>query len=147
VIHNPISSDPDVAQAVEDFAPTVAEIQRREKALLRLDPTDQQRAAEARFIQTMHDDVALRAERIGMTGPGLVQLITAQLSTVARRGRAAPERETSRTLLDAYTNALAAETEAQRAVNAARLKLTDAQAARRAAEEAYRTYSAGPVVL
>jgi 2-methylaconitate cis-trans-isomerase PrpF len=127
-------NDPDLQQAIADLLP-MADKLRREGARLLNEQNDGYRRAITVNIRDLTSMIALRAERIGTTGPALTEILNAVLDTRARRGRKAPAGDTRRTLMTRYAEAMAQEETAKAAALAA-AEAAQAAADHRAAVEA-----------
>jgi hypothetical protein len=135
--------DPDVADSVKQFRPTVLEIRQRSAALIKLNPDgDHYKSAKA-AIDDLVSTMALRCRRLCITVDTLMMLVNDDLDATARRGRAAPAGPTVRTLMARVTSAQAEEVQAKTELANAKLKVEAAAAARVAAEQAYGAYGAG----
>lgn len=141
--HDIITADPDIAQAIVDLREVGDELRRRSATLLRLPEQSGDARLERSAVIDLQSRIDLRAERLGISGAALTALINDDLNDRARRGRGAPSRPTSRTLMDEVTNAQAREADAHRALSAAQIEVKASTAARLAAEEAYRVYAQG----
>ena len=135
-MHDP---DPDLAQAIVDLLPMVAEIRRLTKRLVTLKDDARDRRGVERQIQHQMEFIILRAERLQMSPAALLVRLTAELDAKARRGRPAPMRETSRSLRAAHEKALIALQSATAQVKNWSAKVEEALAAVAATEEAMRT--------
>lgn len=125
--HEIPSRDPDLEQAIDDLLP-VARVLRSKSARLIGEQNEIHRRAITADARDLYARIALRAERIGTTGPALVELLNILIDSQARRGKPAPAGDTSRTLLTRTTEAFARE-------EAAHAALTDAQAELKAATQ------------
>lgn len=135
--------DPDVADSVKQFRPTVLEIRQRSAALIKLNPDGNHYKSAKSVIDDLVSTMALRCRRLGITVDTLMMLVNDDLDATARRGRAAPAGPTVRTLMARVTSAQAEEVQAKADLAAAKLKVDAAAAARIAAEQAYGAYGAG----
>jgi hypothetical protein len=136
MIMETMTADPDIEQAISDFLPFAAEIRDRSARVQKLKPGSDARRAEAGQIRHLMNDIETRAMRIGITGEALMVLLNDALDARARRGRGAPARPTSRSLL---TNLLNAE-------KAAEAEVSRCASALVAAQQAYSTYAGGKLV-
>ena len=96
--------------------------------------------------RALTSSVGLRAERIGYSPEGLLALINDALDNAARRGRGAPARPTSRTLLRSLTEATQCAEEARVRLKAAQDAVDVADRAVAAASEALRSFGGKPPV-
>jgi len=132
--HETLSGDPDLEQAIEDLLPVAQDLRVSSSRLIGLE--ERHRLPVQREVTELYGRIALRAERIGTTAAALVQILNAVLDVKARRGRAVPVGDTSRSLLNAATEAYAREGDAHRAVSAAQAELKAATDHRIAVEQA-----------
>lgn len=132
--HETLSGDPDIEQAITDLLSVAQDMRVRSSRLINLE--ERHREAAQREVTELYERIALRAARIGTTPAALVEILNAVLDVQARRGRSAPVGETSRTLLNAVTVAIAQEEDAHRALNAAQAAHMQATAHRVAVEQA-----------
>jgi hypothetical protein len=143
-MHETISADPDVEQAVEDLRPIVERMRGHSAAAMRLPANSTAQAAEQREVNHLFEFIQVRADRIGnITADGLLQLINVDIDSRSRRGRAAPAQPTKRTLMTAVSDAVGEEAVAKRNLTAAQVAYDAAQRKRRGAEDAYRAYGEG----
>jgi hypothetical protein len=153
VLHQPIPprapspideiEDPDVRQAVEDLREVGAELRQRSADYAQLPENSRHRPPALSRINELTSRIAVRADRLGMSTNGLLALVNDDINHRARRGRPAPSRVTSRTVLDDLTAAEAREQDAHRALTAAQIELRAATIARIAAAERASAYAAG----
>jgi hypothetical protein len=146
MIMETMTADPDIEQAISDFLPFAAEIRDRSARVQKLKPGSDARRAEAGQIRHLMNDIETRAMRIGITGEALMVLLNDALDARARRGRGAPARPTSRSLLTNLLNAEAALAAAQAAEKAAEAEVSRCASALVAAQQAYSTYAGGKLV-
>jgi hypothetical protein len=146
MLHDQVSPDPDVEQAINDFLPTAAEIRDRSARLLKLAPGSDQRRSESQFIRQQMNDIGTRAARLGLSADALMVLLNDALDAKARRGRAAPVRPSPRSLMSNLLNAEAALQAAQLERQAAEAKVKACAAAVAAAQSAYSAYAGGRLV-
>jgi hypothetical protein len=146
MLHEQITPDPDVEQAIADFLPVVAEIWERTARLLKMKAGSPGRNAERQEVHELTTRVQARATRLGLTTDQLLVMVNDALDLRARRGRAAPARPTARTLLARVTADQAAVAESELQVRAAQAKLAASRAALNASEGAYRAWSGGKLV-
>jgi hypothetical protein len=135
--------DPDVAESVKQFRPTVLEIRQRSAALVKLGPDSKHYAPAKAMIDELVSIMALRCRRLGITIDTLMMLVNDDLDATARRGRPAPAGPTVRTLMARVNAAQADEAQAKQDLEAAKTKVETSAAARVAAEQAYAAYGAG----
>lgn len=145
MLHEQITPDPDVEQAVRDFLPVVAEIRDRTKRLLELKPRSPGRQAERAEVHELTTRIQARASRLGLTTDELMVMVNDALDLRVRRGRPAPARPTARSLLARVTHDQAVVAEAELQVRAADAKLAAARAALNASEGAYRAWAGQPL--
>lgn len=141
MLHQEITEDPDVAQAIADLTPVVLEIRERTKALAeakRLKP-DQRAAAEAEIAE-LFSRLDLRAERLQIDVAALLTMIN---DAVGRARGATAIIAPTVTLADAVTAAIAREGRAHAALSAAQIEVRAATAARIDAEREYAKHAAG----
>ncbi len=124
----PISEDPDLVQAIEDFAPAAMRARDLVARAIALPRGTQAREQLERDIRGELNGLDLRARRIGLTGAALFEVINAAVDMKARRGRPVPARDTSRTLLTNITNAHARVETAREGVKHAAAELAEAEA-------------------
>lgn len=146
MLHDTLTPDPDVEQAIQDFLPVAAEIRERSGRLLKLAPDSDQRRAESQFIRQQMNDIGTRASRLGLVTDALMVLLNDALDAKARRGRGAPARPSSRSLLSNLLNAEAALQGAMLEEQAAKAKVQACAAAVSAAQSAYSAYAGGRLV-
>ncbi len=132
--HETLSGDPDIEQAITDLLPVAQDLRVSSSRLIGLD--ERHREPAQREVAELYGRIALRAARIGTTPAALVEILNAVLDVKARRGRTAPVGETSRTLLNAVTVAIAQEEDAHRTLSAAQTALKQATEHRVAVEQA-----------
>lgn len=133
--HETLSEDPDLEQAISDLLPIAQSMRVKSSRLLSI-TVDRHRISAQSEISEMYSRIAVRAERIGITGAALVEILNAVLDARARSGRAAPTGDTSRTLLNALTLAQAREADAHRMLSAAQIEVRAATEQRVSAEQA-----------
>ncbi|KTF68657.1 hypothetical protein ACNFJ7_02065 [Sphingomonas sp. HT-1] len=75
MLTHPSLNDPDVLQAVDDFRAVVLEIRDITRPLVGMRYGDPRRAQIGAQVQSRFDDIDLRAERLGMSGLTLFELI------------------------------------------------------------------------
>lgn len=146
MLQTQIIADPDLEQAIADFLPTAAEIRDRSAKILKLPIESGYREVEAQQVRTLMADVITRAGRLGISGDAFMVLLNDALDAKARRGRDAPARPTSRSLLTNLVNAEAALRDAQLEHQTAAVKMRAAAKALAAAETAYRAFAGGSLV-
>lgn len=146
MLQEQITPDPDVEQAIRDFLPLAAEIRERSVRVLRMRPGSDARRLEAGDIRQKMNDIGTRAERLGLSLDAMMVLLNDALDAKARRGRAAPARPTSRTLVTNMINAEAALRNAQLEEQAASAKVKACAAALAAAQSAHAAYAGGKLV-
>lgn len=137
--HETFSDDPDLVQAIEDLLPIAADLRVQSSRLLAMPEDHHKRAAKGR-VRDLYETIALRAVRIGTRPDALLQILQAILDTKARRGRPVPAGDTSRTLLNKLTEAIAREEAARDALIAAEKEATSAINARISIELACDTF-------
>lgn len=142
-MHSPVIEDPDVRQAVEDFRDTILQVRKLSTEALELRADSPSRRSIENDVQRLMGDVALRAARLQLSTDTLVALINDDLDSRARRGRPAPTRVTTRTLMRDLNDAQAREETARLQLSAANIEMKAATAARIAAEERASTYGSG----
>jgi hypothetical protein len=135
--------DPDVADSVKQFRPTVLEIRQRSAALVKLPPDSRHYKPAKGMIDELVSLMALRCRRLGITVDTLMMLVNDDLDATARRGRAAPAGPTVRTLMARVNAAQAEEAQAKQDLEVAKAKVGACEVARVAAEQAYAAYGAG----
>ena len=91
--------DPDLDQAREDMLPRAARIRELSKRMLEQPEGSRARAGLQGDIQNQMSFIVTRASRLVMSPDALMAILNAELDGKARRGRPAPEHDTSRTLL------------------------------------------------
>ena len=122
-MHEQITADPDVEQAIRDLKPVVAELHQLEHELHTANLNERRREVVQEMIDDRMGRIRVRAERIGLSIDDLVALVAEKVNQRAWRGRGAPAQPTSRVLQTAVTNAKAK-------VVACDQKLAEAQKAR-----------------
>ncbi len=143
VMHSPVIEDPDVRQAVEDFRPVIAQVRQLSAEAIELRADSPTRRSIESDVQRLMSDVGLRASRLQLSTDALVALINDDLDSRARRGRPAPTRVTTRTLMRDLVQAKAREETARLELSAANIEMKAATAARVAAEERMNAYGSG----
>ena len=143
MVHQEITEDPDIAQAVEDFRAQVVEMRKLSAEAIKPGGVERYKESARNRCAEIMSGLGIRAQRIGLTADELLVFVNADLNHRARRGRGAPTRPTIRTLMDAVTDRTAEEATAHLELNAAQKKMRLATAARVAAEGAYAKYAAG----
>jgi hypothetical protein len=145
VLQQPITEDPDVADAVATFRPVVMDIRVRSAAMFALPAESADRAAVADVVTDLVAGMALRAERLGITLDDLFRLVNWDLAArPPAQGHAhAPTGAYLRELLDENTRAHAAEGRAHKELTAAQGRLRVATAERLAADRACAGWTAG----
>lgn len=145
MLYQPITEDPDVADAVALFRPTVIEIRVRSAELFGLDDNTPYRDHVDSQIQDLVATMALRCERLGITLDDLFRLVNADLATrPPAQGHAhKPIGEYERALVDENTRAHAAERVAAADVISAQQRLQAAANSRLDADRACAGYVAG----
>lgn len=145
MLHQPITEDPDVATAVEDFRSVVIEIRIRSNELFRLADDSPHRDLIRSQIEDRVADMTSRCERLAITIDDLFRLVNADLAArPPAQGHAhKPIGEFERHLLDENTRAHAAERQLQRELTALQGRIGDAADARIAADRACAGYVAG----
>lgn len=133
--HETLSEDPDLEQAITDLLPVAQALRVKSSRLLSI-TVDRHREAASNEIAEIYSRIEVRAERIGMNGAALVLVLNGVLDSRARRGRDAPTGETSRSLLNALTQAQAREADAHRMLSAAQIEVRSATEQRVAAQQA-----------
>lgn len=144
--HNIPSDDPDLAQAIEDLAPRAQYLREQSARLLELPQGSPHRRAVQSNIRDTMAAIDLRAQRIGTTGAALVEILNVFIDARARRGRAVPQVDTSRTLLTRLTDAIAQEDAAAQALRQAQTNHEIAIAQRRAVEQACEAFGIPRIV-
>lgn len=142
-MHSPVIEDPDVRQAIEDFRSTILQVRTLSAEAIQLRADSPARRSIENDVQRLMGDVALRASRLQLTTDALVALINDDLDSRARRGRPAPARVTTRTLMRDLNDAQAREETARLQLSAANIEMKAATAARVAAEERASAYGSG----
>ncbi len=99
--------DLDLEQALEDMLPRARRVRDLTIRMLEHDEGSRARTSLQGDIQEQMSFVLLRAERLNMAGDAFMLLLNAELDAKARRGRPAPTRDTSRTLLAQHEQAQA----------------------------------------
>jgi hypothetical protein len=145
VRHDRLSEDPDLAQAIEDLLPIAHEMRVATSRLL-AEPNAAYRRRGKDQIRELNNRIVCRALRVPIDAPALLTILNAILDTKARRGRPAPAGETSRTLLNAATEAVARVETAERAVKVAEAELAAARAHRVTVEEACEAFGIRRIV-
>ncbi len=125
MLHQAITEDPDVADAVELFRPTVIEIRVRSAELFTLDDRSPHRADVSNQIEDLVATMALRCERLSITLDDLFMMVNADLAARPPvQGHAhKPIGEYERALIDENTRAHAVERAANADVVAAQRRL------------------------
>lgn len=142
-MHSPVIEDPDVRQAVEDFRDTIAQVRALSAEAIQLRADSPTRRSIQNDVQRLMGDVGLRASRLHLSTDALVALINDDLDSRARRGRAAPVRVTTRTLMRDLNDAQAREETARLQLSAANIEMKAATDARVAAEQRLNAYGSG----
>jgi hypothetical protein len=145
VLHQPITEDPDVADAVATFRPVVMDIRARSAAMFALPTDSAERADVGDVITDLVAGMALRAERLDITLDDLFRLVNEDLAArPPARGHAfAPHGAYLRELLDENTRAHAAEARARKELTAAEARLKVATDERLTADRACAGWTAG----
>ena len=142
-MHSPVIEDPDVRQAVEDFRDTIAQVRALSAEAIQLRADSPTRRSIQNDVQRLMGDVGLRASRLHLSTDALVALINDDLDSRARRGRPAPVRVTTRTLMRDLNDAQAREETARLQLSAANIEMKAATDARVAAEQRLNAYGSG----
>ncbi len=142
-MQQPIIEDPDVAQSVRDLRAVAQELRDRTASIANLSEKSPHRRPAELHISDLYSRIALRADRHGITAEALLTLINDDLNARARRGRAAPQRQTTRTVGDRLLKARAREEHAHRQLSAWQIEVKTATAERVAAEQALAAYGIG----
>jgi len=139
------AEDPDLIQAIDDMTPIVLAMRKLSSALVREPEDSRHRVGLRRQMNDLTSRVTARASRIPMTGEALLVVINDALDNRARRGRDAPTRPSSRTLLRALTEAEQRVEAATRALAEAKDQLGNAERGLAAAADACRAWGAAPL--
>lgn len=142
-----IEIDPDVVQAITDLTPIVLALRRLSAALAKEPEDGRHRPNLERQIREMNQRITERAARIPMKGDALLRILNDALDNKARRGRHAPTRPSSRTLLRSLTEAQQARDLVQLEANDVAARLAAANRAVDAASEACRAWGAASLVV
>jgi hypothetical protein len=144
LLYQPITEDPDVADAVELFRPTVIEIRVRSAELFSLGDTSPHRDDVRGQIEDLVATMALRCERLDITLDDLFRMVNADLAARPPvQGHAhKPIGEYERALVDENTRAHAAERAANAEVMSAQQRLKAAVDSRVEADRACAGYVA-----
>ena len=134
--------DPDLDQAREDMAPRASRIRELSLQMLSRDVGSRIRAAAESEIQNQMSFILVRADRIGIAPDALMAVLNADLDAKARRGRPAPTRDTSRTLLAEHEQAQARLRESREQEKAWGSRVEQDLAALAATEEAIKALGA-----
>ena len=132
----PISQDPDLAQAIDDFAPRALAVRELSARALKEALGSPYRLQDEATIREHMSVIELRARRMGLTGAALFEVINAAIDAKARRGRPVPARDTSRTLITNVSNAHARLETAREARRVAEVEVNAAEQHLAACEEA-----------
>ena len=145
MLHQTITEDPDVADAVALFRPTVVQIRVLSAELFALEANSSHRNAVDAQIQDLVSTMALRCERLDITLDDLFRLVNADLAArPPAQGHAhKPIGEYERALVDENTRAHAAERAAAADVISAQQRLKSAANSRLDADRACAGYVAG----
>ena len=136
----PLTADPDVEQAIEDFSGPVAELRAVSASLIDLPPVSPKYAAAVARCAEITGDVTTRAERIGVTADTLLALINARLADRARPNTT-PLYAARRALVDEVAAAEEAKKDADRVLRLAQRKANAAAARLHGAERALAMFS------
>ena len=144
MLHQTITEDPDVADAVALFRPTVVQIRVLSAELFALGENSPHRADVDGQVQDLVSTMALRCERLDITLDDLFRLVNADLAArPPAQGHAhKPIGEFERALVDENTRAHAAERAANADVMSAQQRLKVAISGRLAADRACAGYVA-----
>lgn len=145
MLHQPITEDPDVADAVAMFRPVVMDIRARSAAMFELPADSAECAAAADVVTDLVAGMSLRADRLGITLDELFRLVNDDLAArPPARGHAfAPAGAYLRAMLDENTRAHAAEGRAHKELTAAQARLQVATNERLSADRACAGWTAG----
>lgn len=144
MLYQPITEDPDVADAVELFRPTVVEIRVRCAELFALEANSPDRGELQSQIEDLVATMTLRCERLALTIDDMFRLVNADLAArPPAPGHAhKPIGEYERALVDENTRAHAAERAANADVMSAQQRLKAAVDSRLEADRACAGYVA-----
>lgn len=140
MLHQPLTADPDVEQAIEDFAPVAGEIADRRRKLDGLKPAAAD--IETGYIDGLTADITAREARLGLFPGTLIPLIEARAAQAkSSGGYHNATYPASRSLLDAIRHAEEKVADAARVATLAKASLEAARAGLVAAQEAQRLFA------